>query len=76
MAQRKPEEKATLDRVLKLVDQLSPEEQDQLVDEIKLRALRRAVEEGEESIRQHGTLDGEEVFTSVINELRSRKAAE
>jgi hypothetical protein len=62
--------------VLKLADQLTIEEQDQLVDEIKLRALRRAVEEGEESIRQQGTLDGEEVFASVISELKKRKAAE
>ena len=42
MAQRKPEEKVSLDQVLKLVDQLSPEDQDE---------LRQAFLEDEEDIR-------------------------
>ena len=76
MAQRKPEERTTLDQVLKLADQLTPEEQDKLVDELKLAWLRRAIAEGEESIRQQGTRDAEEVFSEVISELERRKAAQ
>ena len=47
MAQRKPEEKTTLAHVLKLADQLTPEEQEQLVEQMKLQWLRRALDEGE-----------------------------
>lgn len=42
MAQRKPEEKVTLDQVLQLVDKLTPEEQEQ---------LRQVFLEDEEDIR-------------------------
>lgn len=44
MAQQKPER---IDEILRLVDQLSPEEHDQLVEEMKLQWLRRALDEGE-----------------------------
>lgn len=37
----KKENKPTVNQVLKLVNQLSPEEQDQLVEEMKLEWLRR-----------------------------------
>lgn len=47
MAQRKPEEKTTLEQVLKLADQLTPDEQEKLVEEMKLQWLRRALDEGE-----------------------------
>ncbi len=36
MAQRKPEEQTTFDQVLKLVESLMPEAQEQLIDEMKL----------------------------------------
>jgi hypothetical protein len=62
--------------VLKLADQLTPAEQDKLVDELKLAGLRRAIAEGEESIRQYGTRDAEDVFSKVISELERRKAAQ
>ncbi len=55
---------------MKLVNQLTPEEQDKLVDELKLGWLRRAIAEGEESIKQHRTRDAEEVFSPLeINGL-------
>lgn len=44
MAQQRPER---IDEILRLVDQLSPEEHDQLVEEMKLQWLRRALDEGE-----------------------------
>lgn len=62
MAQRQPEEKTTLDQVLKLADQLTPEEQEQLVEQMKLHWLRRALAEGEESYKRHGGIPAEEVF--------------
>jgi len=44
MVQQNPER---IDEILKLVDQLSPEEHDALEQEMKLRWLRRALDEGE-----------------------------
>ena len=41
MAQPKPDEKVSLASVLKLVEQLSPEERLKLVQEIKQQELRR-----------------------------------
>lgn len=46
MAQRKPEEKVTVDQVLKLVDQLTPEERQELLDQLKLEDLRREIQIG------------------------------
>jgi hypothetical protein len=43
VAQRKPEEKTTLEQVINLANQLAPEEQEQLVERIKLQWLRRAI---------------------------------
>ena len=47
MAQRKPDPQTTFDQVLKLVADLAPDEQDKLVEEMKLQWLRRALDEGE-----------------------------
>jgi hypothetical protein len=65
MAQRKSGEQVTLEQVLKLASQLTSEDQDELVEQLKLQWLRRALDEGEESIRQHGTLPAEEVFAQL-----------
>jgi hypothetical protein len=72
MAQRKPDEKATLHQVLELADQLSPEEQEQLVEEMKLHWLRRAVDEGEQSSRLHGTRPVEEVMAELNDHALAR----
>lgn len=61
MAQPKPE-RVSFEELLRLVDQLSPEEQDHLAEEMKLQRLRRALEEGEESLKQQGGIPAEEVF--------------
>ena len=45
-----------------LAEQLAPEEQEELLEELKLVWLRRALDEGEESLRQHGGIPAEEVF--------------
>lgn len=62
MAQRKPEEQNTIDQVLKLVENFTPAAQEQLVEEMKLRWLRRAIEEGEASLDQRGGIPSDNVF--------------
>jgi hypothetical protein len=64
MARPKPE-KVSFEEVLRLVDLLSPVEQDRLLEEMKLQWLRRALEEGEESLKRHGGLPAEEVFRQL-----------
>lgn len=49
MAQPKPDRKS-VDEILELVNQLSPEEHDQLVAQMKLPWLQRAVQQGDEAI--------------------------
>lgn len=68
MAMQKPEDKTT--RALRLVDKLdlSLEEQDRFVEEMKLRWLRRALKEGEESLKRDGGIPAE----VVLEELRQR----
>lgn len=72
MAQRKPKEKTTLDQVLKLAHQLTPEEQEQLVEQMKLQWLRRALEEGEESLKLHGGIPAEEVLAELKQRAEDR----
>ncbi|GEM_PF-856095 len=72
VAQQKPER---INEILKLVDALTSEEHDQLVEEMKLQWLRKAMDESEESIKQHGTIPGEEVFTR-LEERYKRKSAQ
>lgn len=52
MAQRKPEDQATFDQVLRLVENLPPEAQEQLVEEMKLQWLRRELAKAEVSATQ------------------------
>lgn len=61
MAQRKPEEQATFDQVLKLVENLTPEAQEQLVEEMKLQWLRRELSKAEESVTQGRVLTEEQL---------------
>lgn len=71
MAQPKPEDKATLDQILKLVDQLTPDEQVQLVDEVKLQWLQHELQKGIDQADQGEVVDGEAVF----KQMRERNAA-
>jgi hypothetical protein len=68
MAQQKPEEYVTLDQVLKLVDQLSTKEQEQLVERMKLEWLRKEVHKGIEQANRGELIDGDVVF----GELKQR----
>lgn len=69
MAQPKPE-RISVEEVLKLVDLLSLEEQEQLVEEMKLQWLRREIGEAEKSLGRGEGIPGEEVF----RQLRQRNA--
>lgn len=61
MAQPKPEEQRTFDQVLKLVEDLTPEAQEKLIDEMKLQWLRRAIDEADESLARGETVSLEEL---------------
>ena len=75
MAQRKPEEKTTLDQVLKLVTQLTPEEQGILSEEFaKLQRLRHKCAEAEASLDRGEGIPAEEVFAEFEAEYERRKA--
>ncbi|MGH9552952.1 MAG: hypothetical protein ACRD3W_26465, partial [Terriglobales bacterium] len=62
MAQPKPERKTTLDHVLKLADQLTHEEQEQLVEQMKLQWLRRELGKAEDELRRGEGVPGEQVY--------------
>lgn len=57
-----------------LAEQLVPAEQEQLLEELKLVWLRRALDEGEESLRQHGGIPANEVFDRLQAKYERMKA--
>lgn len=61
MAQRKPDEQATFDQVLKLVENLTPEAQEQIVKEMKLQWLRQELAKAEESVSKGRVLTEEQL---------------
>jgi len=63
-----PKEKPTVEQLLKLVDQLTPEEQEALAEEMKLKRLRRMLAEAEASLDRGEGIPGE----VVLEELRQR----
>jgi hypothetical protein len=71
MAQRKPEDQTTFDQVLKLVENLTPEAQEQLIEEMKLQWLRRELGKAEDELRRGEGVPGDQVFA----ELRERNNA-
>jgi predicted transcriptional regulator len=72
VAQPKPEDRTQLDHVLKLVDQLSPEHQEQLVEEVKLQWLRREVQRGIEQADRGELIDGGEVFAALKERYKGK----
>lgn len=74
MAQRKPEERTTLNQVLKLADQLTPEDQDLLVEQMKLNWLRRELGKAADSLDRGEGKPADVVFDAVIQRLEKRKA--
>ena len=68
MAQPLPEERTTLNNVLKLVDKLTPEEREKLLQQLKLDDLRHKVQIGIDQADRGELIDGEE----LLDELRQR----
>jgi predicted transcriptional regulator len=56
---------------MKLVEQLTPGEREQILDQLKMDDLRRAIQLGIEQADQGKLVDGEEVF----RQLRERNSA-
>jgi len=67
----KAQEKPTVEQVMKLVEQLTPGEREQILDQLKMDDLRRAIQLGIEQADQGKLVDGEEVF----RQLRERNSA-
>ncbi len=67
MAQPQPE-RITVRDLLRLVDQLSPEEHEEFVEEMKLQWLRKELQKGEDDLEHGRSLPADQ----VIAELRER----
>jgi hypothetical protein len=74
MTQRKPEDQTTLDQVLRLVNELSPDEQEKVSEELKLQWLRRELGKAEDQLRRGEGIPTEEVFAELEAEYERRKA--
>jgi hypothetical protein len=70
MTQHEPTEKVTLDQVLNLAHQLPPEEQEQLVQEMKLIWLRRAMDEAEKSAADDQVVSEEQIAQRLDDKRR------
>lgn len=66
MAQRKEEhEESNLETVLRLVNQLTPEEQEKVADELELQWQRRAVAQAEKSVAEGRVLTEEQLWQRI-----------
>jgi predicted transcriptional regulator len=65
MAQPLPEERSTVDQVLKLVSQLTPESQEEIIEQIKLQWLRQEVQKGIDQADRGELLDADEAFAEL-----------
>lgn len=63
-----PKDKPTVEQVLRLVDELTSEEREQVLEEMKLQELRSKLTKAEESIARGEGIPGE----VVLAELRQR----
>lgn len=71
MAQQEPEP-ITVKEILKLVDQLSPEDHEQLVEDMKLQWLRREVQKGIEQADRGELINGDDVFAELKERFQSK----
>ena len=76
MAQGKPDEKVTLEKILNLAAQLSVEDQELLIEEMKLRWLKREIQKGIDEADRGELLDGEEVFAELRSTLQNMSEQE
>ena len=61
MAPRQPEEQTIFDQVLNLVENLMPEAQERLIEEMKLRWLRQSMDEADASLARGEVVSLEEL---------------
>lgn len=74
MAQPNPDEKkSTLEQVLTLVSELTPDEQAHVLEELKLQGLRRKLEKADESAANGKVRPAEEVFGKLEEKYHQRK---
>ena len=71
MAKQEPEP-ITVKEILKLVDRLSPEDHEQLVEDMKLQWLRREVKKGIEQADHGELINGDEVFAELKQRYQSK----
>jgi hypothetical protein len=71
MAHPKPD-RLSIKEILKFVDQLSPEDHEQLVDEMKLQWLRREVQKGIDQADRGELIDGDVVFAELKQRYQSQ----
>jgi hypothetical protein len=75
MAQRKPEEHGTIEQVLKLVDQLSPEGREEVLYLLKRDELRRDLQVGIDQANKGELFSEEEVLAQLkVHDEELRKA--
>jgi hypothetical protein len=72
MAQRKPEDSVKVQQVLKLVDELTPEERDEVLYQLKLEDLRREIQKGIDSA-DRGELYSEEEVMAYLDEHHKQR---
>jgi hypothetical protein len=68
MAQRNPDEDRTIEQVLKLVDGLSPEGREKVLEKLKLDDMRREIQKGIDSADRGELIPGD----VVLSRLRKR----
>ncbi len=71
MAQPLPEERSTMDQVLKLVSLLTPEGQEEIIEQIKLQWLQQEVQKGIDQADRGELLDADEVFAELEKRYQS-----
>lgn len=67
-----PKEKPTVEQVLRLVEELTPEEQAQVREELDLQELRRKIKIGLEQGKRGEVYDGEEVLAELMQRAEDR----
>ena len=72
MAMRKPEESVKVQQVLKLVDELTSEERDEVLYQLKLEDLRREIQKGIDSAERGELYSEEEVIAFLDKHHRQR----
>jgi hypothetical protein len=60
-----PKEKPTVEQVLKLVEELTPDERAQVREELDLQELRRNIQISIEQSERGEVIDGDEVFRQM-----------